>query len=99
MIRAARQVGRHGVRDAAIILLMFRITGAELQNFKDLRNHTPIVTGVGGAHNGMDSLAVSQTRKFVLFHQVFQGLLAHNWVENLLDNSLWVLNGGFGKTE
>ena len=24
MIRAARQVGRHGIRDAAIILLMFR---------------------------------------------------------------------------
>jgi integrase len=36
MIRAARQVGRHGVRDAAIILLMFRhgLRSAELVALK-----------------------------------------------------------------
>ncbi len=36
MIRADRQVGRHGVRDAAIILLMFRhgLRSAELVALK-----------------------------------------------------------------
>ena len=40
MIRTAKKIGRHGVRDAAIILLMFRhgLRTAELYQFRRSRN-------------------------------------------------------------
>ena len=44
MIRAAKKVGRHGVRDGAIILLMFRhgLRTAELGVWQRFDKYTPI---------------------------------------------------------
>ena len=68
MIRAARQVGRHGVRDAAIILLMFRhgLRSAELVALKwsqvDLKQGYIEIHRVKHGHNSIHPLRSPELR-------------------------------------
>ena len=70
MIRAAKKVGRHGIRDGGIILLMFRhgLRTAELVALKwtqiDLASGYIEVHRVKHGHDSISSLTFSRTESF-----------------------------------
>ncbi len=74
---------------------MNRIIGAERQHLKQRRQHPSIVGAVGAAHHGLGALPADETGRAQVDNQLLKGGLVHHWKEDLLDNPIGMIEGGF----
>ena len=52
------------------------------------------MAAVGRADDGVDFLFVSSTSLFEFSNQIPESLLAHHWIDDLFNYSLWLFQAG-----
>jgi hypothetical protein len=72
------------------------VVGAEGQSGQNRRQHAPIVVGVGAVDQGLDALTEGRTGCLALLDQGAEGVLSHQWEEDLTHGAVGVVQRRLG---